>query len=85
MFPLLLLGACAAEAPPPAPDPAQVEQLLTILESQAVAAAPAPAAIPPVPEAAQEKLGKADRLVGSLEKMPSDRLDPSLAEALIAR
>lgn len=85
LFPLALLGACAAESRAPAPDPAKVEQLLTVLESQAEAAPPAPAARAEVPDAAQEKLGKADRLVGSLEKMPSERLDPSVAEALLTR
>jgi hypothetical protein len=80
----LLSAACASEEVPPQPDPAKVEHLLARLETEATAVAPA-AEKPAFPEKTEETLTKADRLVDSLEKVPTERIDPSLAEALIVR
>jgi hypothetical protein len=87
--PLLILASlalcgCAREPAPPQPDPASVERLIAHLETNAVAAA-IPAAEPGLPVKAEETVAKADRLVVSLEKIPSERIAPSVAEALIAR
>lgn len=80
LFPALallpLLAACGRGEAAPEPDPAHVERLLAQLE-------PAPAAeASPLPE---EKLAKADRLVGALEKVEPKRIDPAVAETLLAR
>jgi hypothetical protein len=72
---LPLLAACGTGEAAPEPDPAHVERLLARLE-------PEPAAAPALPE---EKLAKADRLVGALEKVEPKRIDPSVAETLLAR
>ena len=75
----LLATACAAEPEPqPKPDPAHVERLLASLQ-------PPPPAAADLPAPAEEKLAKVDRLVGTLEKVEPKRIDPGLAENLLAR
>ena len=89
LVPALLLtalcAACANEEAVPQPDPAKVERLLAHLETQAANTAEPVAAGPALPEGVEERLTKADGMVESLEKVPAERLDPSVAEALIAR
>lgn len=66
---LSLLGACA-EAPAPAPDPATIDRFIATLEAGKHGSA-------------AEPLAKADRLVGSIEKVQAEKLDTSLAASLI--
>jgi hypothetical protein len=80
-----LSGACAREQAPPQPDPVNVERLIAHLETNALAVAGPAADEPSLPLKAEETVSKADRLMVSLEKMPSERIAPSVAEALIAR
>jgi hypothetical protein len=89
-FRLLLLGLLVAEsaarspAPPPAPapGPAPAERVIAAVrasEAQAAALAPPPAA------AVRRTLVRADRLSGPLGRLDAARLDPRLAEHLLAR
>lgn len=76
---LPLLAAACSEAPPAAADPERVEQAL------AAAGAEAAAAEPPAADKARDKLEKADRLVGTLDKVQPDRVDPDVAASLLDR
>jgi hypothetical protein len=75
--PILFAGLAAgcAEAPPPKADPAQVERLLAGLQA-------GDAALPPALEA---RAAKVDRVAGTIAKVEPQRVDPSLAAALITR
>ena len=76
LSPFLLL-ACGQQ-PEPAPDPAALERLVASMETKPIAAG--------VPELGGEDRGKEDRVARvaqSLEKLDVERVDPSLAEALI--
>ena len=72
----LLAAACASKEPALAPDPAQVERLVASLNSQVEA--PVEAVLP------EEKLAQADRLVGVIEKVEPKRIDPALAQNILA-
>ena len=82
--PLLILASlgCAAcaqrDQPRPAPD--QVRQLLAELEARPEARAAAD-----LPPTARDKAAQADRMVGSLEKVQPEKIDPAVAAALIQR
>ena len=82
-IPMLLLASlacsCAAKEEPK-PDPEQVRRLLASLESH-----PAAASVAGLPVRARDKIGRADRMMGSLEKVPPEKIDPGVAAALIAR
>jgi hypothetical protein len=75
---VVALGAVAALSarspdPEPQPDPAQVERLLASIEAEQAA-----------PDAVQEKLAKADRIVTAVDRSDPDRL-AGAAERLLAR
>jgi hypothetical protein len=87
-FRLLLLALLVAEsaarspAPPPAPDPAPADRVIAAVrasEAQATALAPPRAA------AIRRTLVRTDRLSGPLARLDATRLDPRLAERLLAR
>ena len=81
---MLLLSALAfsacAEKQDPKPDPEQVRRLLANLETH-----PAAATVAALPAPARDKVGRADRMMGSLEKVQPEKIDPAVAAALIAR
>jgi hypothetical protein len=77
-FLTLLCAACAEQAPSPAPG--QVERLLVRLEAERQDTADLL-----LSDKQREKLNRAERLVAPLEKLPAEKIDPSVAEALIAR
>lgn len=79
---LLFALACSAcaENEQPEPDPEQVRQLLASLEAH-----PAAATVSALPPQARDKVGRADRMMGSLEKVQPEKIDPAVAAALIAR
>lgn len=70
----LLLSACGRAEAEPQPDPRHVEQVVRSLEAEA----PAPAT------KVREKLAKADRIVGAVERTDPERL-AGAAERLLAR
>lgn len=76
LLPALPLAACAEASAAPEPDPAEVERVLARVERQGAA--------PPEIEEAQDKVRKADRLVGTLERTDPDRFT-RVAERLLAR
>ena len=79
LVPLFLAAAatlgCAESEPPEPADPQALERLLVRLDA-------APETLTP---AARDKLARAERLAAPLEKLEADKIDPSVAEALIAR
>ena len=71
---ILPLAGCGAESgPAPEPDPAQLERFYAHLEAETADAAPL-----------QEKLAPADRLAGTIEKLPAEKLNPEVVAGLIA-
>jgi hypothetical protein len=76
---ILLAGACAGEKAP-VPAPGQVERLLVRLETNRQ-----DEAAQLLTDKQRERLARAERLVAPLEKLPAEKIDPSVAEALIAR
>lgn len=76
--PLAFLLLACGQQPEPAPDPAALERLVASMETKPVAAG--------VPELGGEDGDKEDRVARvaqSLEKLDVERVDPSVAEALI--
>ena len=74
---LLLLLACGKE-PEPAPDPVALERLVASMEAEPVAAG--------VPEPGTKESDKEHdvaKVAQSLEKLDVERVDPTVAEALI--
>lgn len=68
---------CAGENPTPA-DPAAVERLLARLEARQAADADRL-----LSGKGRDKLNRAERLVAPLEKLPPEKIDPSVAAALV--
>ena len=71
----LIVSACA-EKPQPQPDPEALERLLASAEAEA---APAQA------KGASDNATEIDRLESSIQKLDVDRVDPTLAAAIVAR
>ena len=75
----LICSACA-EKPQPQPDPVALERLLASTEAEAV---------PPQAAAASsgggDNAADIDRLENSIQKLDVDRVDPTLAAAIVAR
>ncbi|MDT9598299.1 hypothetical protein [Sphingosinicella rhizophila] len=72
--------------PQPQPDAAQLERLLARLETcsgSCPSETPSPAFVRGLPVNFDEKVRDADRLVPAIERLPTDKIDPSLAVALI--
>ena len=77
---VLACSACTREEAAPEPDPAALDRLLASLEAEASAAESSG-----VPVEEGEKPAELDRLEGTIQKLDVDRVDPTIAGALIAR
>jgi len=76
-----LFTAACAEAPEPfrAPDAAELDRLVEHLASEARAAnAPDRKALP-------DQLAAADRVSGTIERLPAERIDPDLIAGALVR
>ena len=73
-FVIAPLAACAEREPEPQAQPRELQLLLSRLDNSAE-----------LPPAARDKLARAERLVAPLDKLDADKIDPSVAEALVAR
>lgn len=76
ILPFTSLVLACGKAPEPEPDPAALERLVASMEAKPIAAG--------VPDPG-EKEDRVGRVAQSLEKLDVERVDPSLAEALIGR
>jgi hypothetical protein len=74
-----LLSAGCAEAPEPAPRPneAELDRLVATLDAQA-AAANAPTQIP-------DQIASADRVAGTIARLPAEKIDPNLVANALTR
>ena len=73
---LLTAGCADAPEPAPRPDAAELDRLVATLEAQA-AAANAPAKVP-------DQIASADRIAGTVARLPAEKIDPNLvANALV--
>ena len=76
-----LLTAACAEAPEPlrSPDAAELDRLVRHLDSEAREAnAPDRKALP-------DQLAAVDRVSGTIERLPAERIDPNLVASALAR
>jgi hypothetical protein len=81
VFPAALLLAACGQAPSPAPAlaAADLERLVATVEAQARAANP------PKRAALPGQIASADRLSGTLERLPAERIDPTLVANALTR
>ena len=86
LLPVLLLPLAMSLAgcskPAPTPDAAAIDRLVASFETANQAGEGGNEA---VPGSIDKKIEKADRLADTLVKVEPDRVDPALAETLIAR
>jgi hypothetical protein len=66
----IALAACGSAEAEPAPDPKKLEMFLASLEEE-----PAPAV--------EDKVRDADRLLGTVQKIDPERIDPDIARSLL--
>jgi hypothetical protein len=74
-----LLTAGCADAPEPAqrPNAAELDRLVATVEAQA-AAANAPTKVP-------DQIASADRIAGTVARLPAEKIDPNLVASALAR
>ena len=65
-----LLAGCGAAEAEPAPDPEQLEIFLARLEAEPAAGV-------------SDKVREADRLMGTVQKIDPERIDPDIARTLL--
>jgi hypothetical protein len=74
-----LLTAGCADTPEPAPRPneAELDRLVATLEAEA-AAANAPTQVP-------DQIASADRIAGTVARLPAEKIDPNLVASALTR
>ena len=80
LFAACLVCSACAEEQQPQPDPVALERLLASAEAEA-----APPQAAAASKAAGDNVADIDRLESSIQKLDVDRVDPTLAAAIVAR